>query len=122
MAKRPDEATINLRLHDIISETTDEMFEKFDLLHKQEIHDNDVIGFLRGEGLHDLARRYIEWGHCIDPDEDNTTLDPTVPDPGDAPSYTALAADLEAVKAAASPSLSTPAIDRFLQHARGEVK
>lgn len=105
MAKRPDEATITLRLHNVLSDSTDAMFEKFDLLHKQEIHDNDVIGFLRAEGLHDLAKRYIEWGHCIDPDEDNTTTNPAVPDLGDSPSYEALD---QAIKAAGGVVFTKP--------------
>lgn len=70
----------------------DYMFERLDNLHRRGIHDNEVIRFLRKEGLNDIAARYIEWSGAIDPDaeDDNTTTNPAVPDPGDAASYTAL--------------------------------
>lgn len=70
----------------------DYMFERLDNLHKRGIHDNEVIRFLRKEGLNDVAARYIEWSGAIDPDaeDDNTTMNPAVPDPGDASSYAEL--------------------------------
>lgn len=117
-------STTDETLAAIVASFEEKLFDKFDSLHQRGIHDNEVIRFLRAEGHTVLAARYIEWSGAIDPDaeDDNTTMNPVVPDPGDAPSYKALAEQLAAVKDAASPSLSTPAIDRFIQHARGEVK
>lgn len=90
MATRPSDAEIKLRLANIIADAEDRLFERFDALHMKEIHDNDVIGYLRGEGLDMIAKRYIEWSGALDPDEDNTTTSPVVPDPVPAASYAEL--------------------------------
>jgi hypothetical protein len=65
------------------------MFDRVDHLHTAGITDTDVIRHLRKEGLGDLADRYIDWSGAVDPDaeDDNTTMSPAVPDPGDAESY-----------------------------------
>jgi hypothetical protein len=117
-------STKDEKLAAVVAAAEEALFERFNRLHAKDIHDGDVISFLRAEGHTLLATRYIEWSGAVDPDsdEDNTTMNPVVPDPGDAPSYEALADQLDAVKDAASPALSTPAIDRFLQQARGEAK
>jgi hypothetical protein len=118
------DANIRTIVAELLSEAYEDLFNRYDRLHKRNINDNDIIRALRQNGDGRVADDYIEWSGALDPDaeDDNTTMNPAVPDPGDAPSYTALADQLEAVKDAASPSLSTPAIDRFIQHARGEVK
>lgn len=84
MENRPAEEDIKLRLANIVSTSQDAMFERFDGLHKQGIHDNDVIGYLRAEGLRDVAAAYIDWSGAIDP-EGQEGDDPVVPDPGDSP-------------------------------------
>lgn len=116
------EANIRMTVQSIIDSGLDAMFERFDKLKKRGINDDDMVAALRYLGDIEILDEYAEWGDIDIREDDNTTMNPAVPDPGDAPSYTALADQLEAVKDAASPSLSTPAIDRFLQHVRGEVK
>lgn len=94
----------------------DDLFDSLDKLHKQGINDDDVIRALRHNGETDLADEYIEWSGALDPDrEDPSTLSDVVPDPAGSPSYAGLAEQLAAAKAAASPALSTPALDRFIQ-------
>lgn len=114
-------ANIRLTIENIISASHDALFERFDNLKKRGINDDDVVTALRYLEHDQLLEAYAEWADIDIREDDNTTLSPVVPDPADAPSYTALADQLEAVRDAASPSLSTPALDRFLQHARGEV-
>lgn len=77
------------RLAAIVTTFEELLFKKLDRLHAEEIHDTEVIRFLRSEGHTLLATRYIEWSNALDPDveDDNTTTDPTVPDPADSPSY-----------------------------------
>lgn len=77
------------RLAAIVSTFEEMLFKRFDRLHAEEIHDTEVIQFLRAEGHKLLADRYIEWSGALDPDlqDNNTTLDPAVPDPGSAESY-----------------------------------
>lgn len=73
----------------IVSAAEEALFEKFDSLHKRNIHDDEVIHFLRDEGHKLLADRYIEWSGAVDPDSDvnNTTTSPDgVTDPGTNPS------------------------------------
>lgn len=70
----------------------DDLFDDLDKLHKQGINDDDVINALRHNGETELADEYIEWSGALDPEreDDNTTMNPVVPDPGDAPSYAEL--------------------------------
>ena len=84
-------ATTDETLAAAISAFEELLFKKFDRLHAAEIHDNDVIRYLRAEGLTILAGRYIEWAGAIDPDVDPTPQgEELVTDPGNAPSYGAL--------------------------------
>lgn len=115
-------ANIRMTVQSIIDSGLDAMFERFDKLKKRGINDDDMVAALTYLGDIEILDEYAEWADIDLRTDDNTTMNPVVPDPGDAPSYTALADQLEAVKDAASPSLSTPAIDRFIQQVRGEVK
>jgi hypothetical protein len=84
------EANIRLTVQHIISTKLDEMYEQFDRLHRRNISDQDVVAALRYFGDIELLDGYAEWADIDIREDDNTTLDPTVPDPGDAPSYDAL--------------------------------
>ena len=110
------DANIRLTIQHIIDNKVEEMCAEFDRLHRRGIHDDDVVKALRYLGDIELLDDYAEWAEIDLREDDNTTTSPVVPDPGDAPSYNALGEQLQAVKDAASSSLSTPAIDRFLQH------
>jgi hypothetical protein len=67
---------------------SDALFERLDQLHRQDIHDTQVIRALRKIGEVDFAAEYIDWSGAIDPDaEPNETLGGTVPDPAGAESY-----------------------------------
>ena len=116
------DANIRLTIEHIIEQKVQEMCAEFDRLHRRGIHDDDVVKALRSIGDIELLDDYAEWAEIDLREDDNTTTNPAVPDPGDAPSYAPLDEQLRNVKDAASSSLSTPAIDRFIQHARGEVK
>lgn len=83
---------VRLTVSNIISSKQDEMFEQFDRLHRRGIHDDDVVKALRHIGEVDLLDAYAEWADIDIREDDNTTLNPVVPDPGDMPSYD----DLEA--------------------------
>lgn len=109
------DANIRSTVSHIISSKQDEMFEQFDRLHRRNIHDDDVVKALRHMGEVELLDAYAEWADIDLREDDNTTMSPTVPDPGEAPSYTALAGQMQAVKAMASPALSTPALDAFVR-------
>lgn len=87
-----DQENAELRIGSIVRDGENRMFERFDDLHQRNITDDTIIRVLRGNGRPELAAQYIEWSGAIDPDreDDNTTMSPTVPDPGDAPSYEAL--------------------------------
>lgn len=64
------------------------LFEDLDKLHSRGMHDTAVIRALRKGGYAETAAAYIEWGSCIDPDEDPTPQgEELVTDPIDAPSY-----------------------------------
>lgn len=78
-------ANIQQTVLHIINSKQDEMFEQFDRLHRRSIHDDDVVAALRHFGEVDLLDQYAEWGDIDIREDDNTTLDPTVPDPGDSP-------------------------------------
>jgi hypothetical protein len=93
-------ATTDETLAAIVASFEESLFERFDRLHTKDIHDDEVIRFLRSEGHTLLATRYIEWSGALDPDreDDNTTMDPVVPDPGDSPSYAPLAEQLAGVQ------------------------
>jgi hypothetical protein len=71
----------------IITSKQDEMFDAFDRLHRRNIHDDDVVAALRTLGEEDLLDAYAEWGDIDIREDDNTTTNPVVPDPADAPSY-----------------------------------
>jgi hypothetical protein len=81
---------VRLAVSNIISSKQDEMFEQFDRLHRRGIHDDDVVKALRHIGEVDLLDAYAEWADIDIREDDNTTLNPVVPDPGDAPSYTGM--------------------------------
>jgi len=80
-------STTDERLAAIVSSFEEALFERLDKQHNKGIHDDEVIRFLRAEGHYLLATRYIEWAGALDPDreDDNTTMNPAVPDPGDSP-------------------------------------
>lgn len=82
---------IDMKISAILNEAEQRIFNQLDELHKRGIHDNDVIGYLRAQGEHDLVERYIEWGDLVDPDgEDTTSYDAPIPDPITDPSYQVL--------------------------------
>jgi hypothetical protein len=83
-------ANIRLAVSHIISSKQDEMFEQFDRLHRRNIHDDDVVTALTQLHELDLLDAYAEWADIDLREDDNTTMNPVVPDPGDAPSYKAL--------------------------------
>lgn len=84
-----EDRTANIRevVEHIINRKTEEMFEQFDRLHRRNIHDDDVIAALRHYGDIDLVEGYADWAEIDLREDDNTTTDPTVPDPADSPSY-----------------------------------
>jgi hypothetical protein len=84
------EANIKERVRHIIERCYDQMFDAFDRLHKRNIHDDDVVSALRSLGENDILDQYAEWADIDLREDNNTTLDPVVPDPGEAPSYKAL--------------------------------
>ena len=90
------EQLVNMKVINIISAGYDYMFERFDRLHKQNIDDDEVVAALRHYGEQDLLDGYAEWGDIDLREDDNTTTNPVVPDPGDAPSYTTMAEQLDA--------------------------
>lgn len=97
MTEKLDQEHADLLIYKIVSDTLDRMYERLDELHKRNIDDTEVITALRKGGYRDIAEGYIDWSGAVDPDyaeEDNTTMNPVVPDPGDAPSYNALDAAL----------------------------
>lgn len=98
MTNRPSEESIRLRIANVISDSEELMFERLDNLHKLQITDTDVVNYLRTEGMEAVARRYAEWQDMpVDfAEDDNTTMNPRVPDPGDAPSYRSMAEELDA--------------------------
>lgn len=89
MTENAEPLDYELRIYNIVGEQQDRLFERLDDLHKRNIDDTQVIRALRKGGYRDLAEEYIKWSEAIDPDaeDDNTTMNPAVPDPGDMPSY-----------------------------------
>jgi hypothetical protein len=89
----PTEEHIEFRMKSICESGEDRIFQRFDELHGIHIDDTQVIRWLRANGRREMADQYIEWSGALDPDreDDNTTTNPVVPDPGDAPSYEPLA-------------------------------
>lgn len=77
-------ANIQQTVLHIINSKQDEMFDQFDRLHRRGIHDDDVVAALRHFGETDLLDQYAEWGDIDIREDDNTTLNPVVPDPMDA--------------------------------------
>jgi hypothetical protein len=84
------EAAISLAVGNCISAGYDFISQKFDDLHKRGYTDDDVVKALRDQGEADLLDWYAEWADIDLREDDNTTMDPVVPDPGDAPSYAGL--------------------------------
>lgn len=80
-------ANIRLTVSHIISSKQDEMFEQFDRLHRRNISDTDVVRALQSLHEPDLLDAYAEWADIDLREDDNTTMNPAVPDPGDAGSY-----------------------------------
>lgn len=73
---------------DIVTEAMETAYERFDQLHAKGIDDTQIIRALRANNDYDIAADYIEWGECIDPDEDGAPHGAhLVTDPIDAPSY-----------------------------------
>lgn len=81
------EAEISLAVGNIISAGYDFISQKLDDLHKRNIHDDDVVKALRDQGESDILDWYAEWADIDLREDDNTTMNPVVPDPGDAISY-----------------------------------
>lgn len=76
-------ANIRMAVQMIIDSNLDAMFDRFDALKKRGINDDDVVEALRYLGDIELLDSYAEWGDIDIREDDNTTLDPTVPDPMD---------------------------------------
>lgn len=91
---------IQLAVENIVSDSTDRMFERLDQLHKKGINDDDVTRALRYMGHNLLASAYQVWqndGEPLSEDEDGPTEYGAhlVTDPGDAPSYAPLEEQLQ---------------------------
>ncbi|QWY82791.1 hypothetical protein PP641_gp051 [Arthrobacter phage SilentRX] len=89
-----------LAVETIVANSTDAMFEKFDMLHKRGINDDDVARALRDLGHNRLAENYLVWqndGEPLSEDEDGPTDygGHLVTDPGDSPSYAPLEEQLQ---------------------------
>jgi hypothetical protein len=104
---------VKYRVDRIIDDGFDNIYAKFDQLHSKGIHDNDVVEALRALHQTDLLDGYAEWADIDLREDDNTTLNPVVPDPADAPSY----ADHPLNKPAAKPDQTDAA---EAQHAKLE--
>ena len=107
------DANIRLTIQHIIDRKTEEMFNEFDRLHRRNIHDEDVVAALRYLGPVDLLDDYAEWAEIDLREDDNTTTNPAVPDPADAPSYTALEQAIHNVQSAAFRTIGKPSGVRF---------
>jgi len=84
-------ANIKHTVERIIDDGYENIYAKLDQLHSKNIHDNDVVEALRSLHESDLLDGYAEWASIDLREDDNTTLSPVVPDPGNAPSYEPLA-------------------------------
>lgn len=104
-----DTLALDARLTKMLEASDEALFERFDQLHKRDIHDDDVIHSLRRLNEPDLAERYIEWSGALDPDrDDNTTTSPYgVTDPGNSPSYDTLTG----IRTTGTVSFGGPAIE-----------
>jgi hypothetical protein len=83
-------SNIRLTVEKIINASNELLFERFDMLKKRGINDEDLVEALRYLEHEELLEAYAEWAAIDIREDDNTTLNPVVPDPGDAPSYTAM--------------------------------
>jgi hypothetical protein len=90
------DANVRLVISNLMSTAQDKLFEQFDHLHRRNITDEDILLALRNMGEEDLRDDYAEWADIDIREDDNTTLNPAVPDPGNAPSYSALESALKA--------------------------
>jgi hypothetical protein len=83
----------------IVDRGFEDMFEALDRLKGAE--PADILAALKESGEYDVADQYEDWlGDDAPRDPDTGPAgDPTVPDPGNAPSYDALAEHLRAVEA-----------------------
>lgn len=83
------DANIRSLVAELLSEAYESLFTRYDKLHKRNINDDDIIRALRQNGDGAVADDYMEWSGAVDPDaeDDNTTMNPAVPDPGSAASY-----------------------------------
>lgn len=84
------EASISLAVGNCISRGYDKISEDLDDLHKRGFTDDDIVKALREQGETDILDWYAEWADIDLREDDNTTTNPVVPDPGDAPSYASL--------------------------------
>lgn len=84
------DANVRLTVSRIIFSKQDEMFERFDGLKKRGITDTDLVEALRHLGEAELLDAYAEWADIDLREDDNTTLNPAVPDPGESFSYAPL--------------------------------
>jgi hypothetical protein len=84
------EANIRHTVEMIVDSGHEAIYERLDKLHKRNIHDSDVMRALRALGFGDVADGYADWAEVDEREDDNTTTNPVVPDPGDSPSYDAL--------------------------------
>lgn len=82
-------ALVRMHVSSAIEAGANLTYSRLDALHKQDIHDDDVIKALQDLGETQLLEDYAEWGQLILPDaiDPEETTDDVVPDPGDSPSY-----------------------------------
>lgn len=79
----------------IIRRSEDRLMNELEQLNKDGHSDEEIVAYLRKQGYTDYAEYYAEHAGVDEREDDNTTLDPVVPDPGDAPSYDALRKAME---------------------------
>jgi hypothetical protein len=84
------DANIRLVVEHIIHTAYDGIYAQLDKLHRRNIHDDDVVKALRYLEHEEILEGYADWADIDIREDDNTTLSPIVPDPGNAPSYDAL--------------------------------
>lgn len=83
-------SNIRLTVENIIDASYEALFERFDKLKKRGINDDDLVTALRYLEHEELLEAYANWADIDIREDDNTTMNPVVPDPGNAPSYDSL--------------------------------
>ena len=109
-----DRENAELRIGSIVRDGENRMFERFDDLHKRNINDDTIIHVLRSNGRPELAAQYIEWSGALDPDaeDDNTTMNPVVPDPGDSESNELIQAYTQPIQSFVFGKFAKPEADK----------